>query len=102
MWTLEVVTLSAILDRPHQDRFMWAEVVARIRARQFLAKIPMNGPQIENSGGEVADLPLFGMRHVARHRERFKVDLGSHDRATETGDHSVFQALDFMSKNQKI
>src|SRR5438105_1577311 len=81
---------------------MRAEVVARIYARQFLAEIPMNGPQIENSGGEVADLPLFGMRHVTRHGKRLEIDFGSHDGTTEAGDHSVLQALDFMSKNQEV
>src|SRR4051794_16267084 len=51
----EVIALAAIGDGADKHRFMRPEIIARIRLGKFLAEVTVDGIDIENGGGEVAN-----------------------------------------------
>ena len=55
MVAAEVEALAAIGDGAHQHGLVRAEIVAGVGLRQFLAVVALDGHQVEDRGGEIAD-----------------------------------------------
>src|SRR5579884_4477832 len=102
MIAAEVITAAAVGHGSHQKSLVRAEIISRIGFRKLAMNVAADGDDIEHGDAEIADLASFGMRGIARHRQRLQEHLRRHDRRPEAQRHSALEILHGARVDQEI
>src|SRR5438105_3396289 len=90
MIALDIKTLAAIRHRPDKNSFPRPIVIARIGLRSFVASVALQGDEVKDRRGELADIAVLLMGDVAGHGQGLQVDLRGHDRRAEIQQYTSF------------
>src|SRR6185312_771176 len=102
MLALKIIAFTAVRNCAHEHRLVRAKIVTRIGLLQLMPEIALDRPNIEDSRGEFADGPAMLMRDVPRHRQRFQVNLRTHDGRAEAKNQAAFERLHRVREDKKV
>ena len=102
MISLDVVTLPTISHRADQVCFEGPIVVCRVAFAGLGTEVVGQADHIEDGCGEMCNVFVALMGDIARHGERFEVDLGPHHCTADIEHHATFELCDCVRQNQKV
>ena len=100
--TLDVTANPAVGHRPHEDRFVGAEIISRIGFGGLGVELVAELRQVEHGGSEMADraAPLVGQ--VVRHRQGLQIDLRAGDRRADVEENAAFEPRGRLAIDQEV
>ena len=102
MVATNVEARPAVSNGAHQNCFEWTVVVGGFTLWRFDREVIGEGDHIEHGGSEVCDGHVLLVCHIAGHRQRLEIHLGTHHRAADIEHHPAFELGDSLGQDQKV